>query len=213
VRTKSPARIRVSDDAIAGVRSGETFVACSAVVCAVPWHAFDRVWEDRVPVPVADLATNAAATGSSPIVTVNLWFDGPVMTQPFIGLIGGPMQWVFDKSALFGTNAGHLSVVSSGAEDIVSLGNPEITATAVKQLAAALPATRGRRLTRSVVVREHRATFSLVPGGPPRPSNSTRLPGFYLAGDWTDTELPATIESAVLSGRRAADLVLAARRA
>jgi len=213
VRTKSPARIRVSDGAIAGVRAGETFVPCSAVVCAVPWHAFDRVWEDRAPVLVADLATNAAATGSSPIVTVNLWFDGPVMTQPFIGLIGGPMQWVFDKSALFGTNAGHLSVVSSGAEDIVSLGNPEITATAVKQLAAALPATRGRRLTRSVVVREHRATFSLVPGGPPRPSNSTRLPGFYLAGDWTDTELPATIESAVLSGRRAADLVLAARRA
>lgn len=213
VRTKSPARVRVHQGAIEGVQTGDTFVACRTVVCAVPWHAFDRVWESGVPTQLSDVASNATAMASSPIVTVNLWFDGPVMTEPFIGLVGGPMQWVFDKSALFGMTAGHLSIVSSGADDIVALGNAELTDRAVKQLAAVLPASRTRKLMRSVVVREHRATFSLVPGGPKRPSNATTLSGFYLAGDWTDTDLPATIESAVLSGRRAADLILAARRA
>ena len=57
---------------------------------------------------------------------------------------------------------------------------------------------------RAVVVRERRATFSLAPGSPPRPGTRTPLPGCYLAGDWTDTGLPATIEGAVRSGRRAA---------
>jgi uncharacterized protein with NAD-binding domain and iron-sulfur cluster len=60
-----------------------------------------------------------------------------------------------------------------------------------------------------VVVREHRATFSLAPGGPLRPRNETPLEGFYLAGDWTDTGLPGTIESAVVSGHRAAALAIA----
>ena len=172
------------------------------------------MWEDSAPAALAELATNAAAMASSPIVTVNLWFDGAVMTESFVGLIGGPMQWVFDKSALFGTTAGHLSVVSSGAEEIVALGNAEITARAVAQLANALPVSRTRRLTRSVVVREHRATFSLVPGGPARPSNVTPLAGFYLAGDWTDTDLPATIESAILTAaaRRISCCRHAARR-
>jgi uncharacterized protein with NAD-binding domain and iron-sulfur cluster len=61
---------------------------------------------------------------------------------------------------------------------------------------------------RSVVVREHRATFSLLPGAPTRPGTETPLSGFYLAGDWTDTGLPGTIESAVVSGHRAAEAVI-----
>jgi uncharacterized protein with NAD-binding domain and iron-sulfur cluster len=63
---------------------------------------------------------------------------------------------------------------------------------------------------RAVVVREHRASFSLAPGSPPRPPTTTGVPGFFLAGDWIDTGLPGTIEGAALSGRLAADAVLAA---
>ena len=82
---------------------------------------------------------------------------------------------------------------------------------AVDQLEPRVAAIARRgRLVRSVVVREHRATFSLAPGGPPRPATATPLRGFYLAGDWTDTGLPGTIEGAVLSGHRAADAVLQA---
>ena len=146
---------------------------------------------------------------SSPIVTVNLWFDGPVTEGRFVGLVDGPMHWVFDKSAIFGEQAGHLSVVASGADDIARLGNVEIAQLAVAQLKRGLPLTRSRQLLRSVVVREHRATFSLAPGGPPRPETRTPLTGFFLAGDWTDTGLPGTIEGAVLSGNRAAEEVIA----
>jgi uncharacterized protein with NAD-binding domain and iron-sulfur cluster len=120
------------------------------------------------------------------------------------------MHWAFDKRAIVGETTQHLSVVSSGAVDLVNLDNAAITAAAVAQLSAALPEMRARRVLRSVVVREHRASFSLAPGGPARPGATTAIAGFYLAGDWTDTGLPATIESAALSGRIAADAIVAA---
>jgi uncharacterized protein with NAD-binding domain and iron-sulfur cluster len=118
------------------------------------------------------------------------------------------MQWVFDKSAIFGERAGHVSVVASGAADILRMDNAGVTGIAMAQLTAALPAAGTTRVHRSVVVREPRATFSLAPGEPPRPRPETGIDGLYLAGDWTDTGLPATIESAVISGHRAADLAL-----
>ena len=170
----------------------------------MPWHAFARIWPGDVPAALLAVATNAALMASSPIVTVNLWFDGPVMRERFVGLVGGPMHWVFDKSAIFGDGAGHLSIVSSGADAIARLDNAELTRLATQQIAQALPEAATRRLVRSVVVREQRATFSLEPGAPPRPATRTPIPGFYLAGDWTDTGLPATIEGAVVSGHRAA---------
>jgi squalene-associated FAD-dependent desaturase len=209
VVTQSSARVELDDAGrVAGVRTAATTISARAVVSSVPWHAFGRLWERGVPSQLAPIAAQAAAHASSPIVTVNLWFDGPVVRHPFIGLIGGPMQWVFDKSAIFGERAGHLSIVSSGADDLVDLDNAELTRLAHDQLRRALPATSSRALVRSVVVREPRATMSLAPGGPGRPGTVTPLPGFFLAGDWTDTGLPATIEGAVLSGHRAADALL-----
>jgi zeta-carotene desaturase len=91
----------------------------------------------------------------------------------------------------------------------------EITAIALGDLNRAVPSSRPARLLRSLVVRERRATFSLVPGQPLRPATRTPLAGFFLAGDWIDTGLPATIESAVRSGHAAAEAVLdlAVRRA
>jgi hydroxysqualene dehydroxylase len=213
ILTKASARITCgADGAVAGVRAGDAAIATRAVVSAVAWHAVGRIWADGVPPALASTVAQASAMGSSPIVTVNLWFDGPVMTESFVGLIGGPMHWVFDKSAIFGDNAGHLSVVSSGAEALAAMDNAEVTAAAIGQLRAALPGVGGRTLRRSVVVREPRATFSLAPGGPPRPGTRTAVPGFYLAGDWTDTGLPGTIEGAVQSGHRAAEALLAETR-
>jgi squalene-associated FAD-dependent desaturase len=210
VRLRTPARIVLAGDGtIAHVRAGGACIETAAVVSAVPWHAFARLWDGGVPPPLAAVAAGAAALQPSPIVTVNLWVDGPVMATRFIGLVGGPMHWVFDKSAIFGTRAGHLSVVASGAADLAAMENRDVTRAAVHQLRRALPELKARRVLRSVVVREHRATFSLAPGGPPRPPARTPLPGFYLAGDWTDTRLPATIEGAAASGHAAADAVLA----
>jgi hydroxysqualene dehydroxylase len=214
VLTKTSARIVLDDRGrIAGVRAGEEMVPADRVVSSVPWHAFSRIWSGAVPQSLAGIAANAAATGSSPIVTVNLWLDGPVTSDQFIGLVGGPMHWIFNKAALYGDRTAHLSIVSSGAVELASMDNDAVVKEAWSQLMRALPAAVSRRVVRAVVVREHRATFSLAPGSPPRPPAITPLPGFFLAGDWTDTGLPGTIEGAVLSGHHAADAVLAAREA
>ena len=85
--------------------------------------------------------------------------------------------------------------------------NDQLIALAHEEVAASLPLARGATVVRGTVVREKRATFSLAPGQPPRPGAETPVRGFYLAGDWTDTGLPATIEGAVESGHRAAALV------
>jgi len=213
VRTRRAARI-VRDDngAIAHVRAGDSTIRTAVVVGAVPWHAFGRLWEDSVPAPLSAIADRAAAMGSAPIVTVNLWLDANVMTEPFMGLVNSPMHWVFDKRAILRERAAHLSMVASGAEDIARLDNSSLTDLAFGHLRRALPAASARRVVRSVVVREHRATFSLSPGQPTRPGTLTPLGGFYLAGDWTDTGLPGTIEGAVMSGHSAADAVLARTR-
>jgi uncharacterized protein with NAD-binding domain and iron-sulfur cluster len=79
---------------------------------------------------------------------------------------------------------------------------------AMGEMRAALPSVHDAVVKRAVVVREKRATFSLAPGQPQRPATTTGVPGLFLAGDWIDTGLPATIESAVMSGHRAAAAVL-----
>jgi hydroxysqualene dehydroxylase len=211
VRTGAPGRVVLDGERVAGVVVGDDFIVTPAVVSAVPWHAFGRIWRDAVPDALATVASAAAAMASSPIVTINLWFDGPVMTEPFVGLAGGPIHWVFDKSAILHEPAGHLSVVSSGATDLASASNDEATAVAMRCLGPVLPGLAGRTLRHAVVVREPRATFSLAPGQPPRPATIAAVPGFFLAGDWTDTGLPATIEGAVKSGRDAAAAIQGAR--
>jgi hypothetical protein len=140
------------------------------------------------------------------------------------------MQWAFDHGAITGAlgggfatrsrgagrppNAGHddgpahVSLVSSGAASVVRLANDIIVSMALRELRDAVPAARSAGVRRASVIRARRATFSLAPGQPARPAAGTPLAGFFLAGDWTDTGLPGTIESAATSGHRAADAAL-----
>jgi predicted NAD/FAD-dependent oxidoreductase len=178
-----------------------------AIICAVPWYALADVFPDR-PAALAPVLDAAAHTDASPIVTVNLWFDRIVTDEAFVGLPGRTMQWVFDKRTVFGERASHLSLVSSAAAGIVGRSNKALIELVVEEVRGALPAVRSAVMTRGVVVRERRATFSVAPGQPPRPSVETAVSGLFLAGDWIDTGLPATIEGAVMSGHLAADAVL-----
>jgi len=215
VQLRAPARVELTDaGAIRAVYAGDARIDTSCVISAVPWFGFGRLWPRGAPPPLARVAEHAAATDSSPIVTVNLWLDGPALDagERFVGLVRGPAQWVFDKRALWDDRAGHIAVVVSGADSIVRMDNAQATETVLRQLRKVLPRLADRQLLRSVVVREHRATFSLAPDAPPRPPTVTDLPGFYLAGDWTDTGLPGTIESAVVSGHRAAEAVIRRNR-
>ena len=210
VLTGNAARMTIdATGRVTGARSGTEEVHASTVVSAVPWHAIDRLWDGAVPAALAPLVANAARLESSPIVTINLWLDGAIdLGSAFVGLVGGPLHWVFDKRALYRAGATHLSTVVSGATEFAALDNEAIVARALAHLQSALPELRGHRLRHAVVVRERRATFSLAPGGPPRPPARTGLRGFFLAGDWTDTGLPATIEGAIASGHAAAAAVL-----
>lgn len=206
VKTGTTARIRgVVGGASVETRDGQ-FTA-PAVICAVPWYVLPDTLVDPGPA-LAAVVEAARNTSASPIVTVNLWFDRIVTDRPFVGLPGRTMQWVFDKRAVFGEQASHLSLVSSGAESVVAQSNGELIALALREITDALPAARGAAVTRAVVVREKRATFSVAPGQPARPGTRTDVPGLLLAGDWIETGLPATIEGAVLSGHAAAEAAL-----
>jgi squalene-associated FAD-dependent desaturase len=206
VRTGCPARVRRASPARVRAEARGAPVESRAVVCAVPWFALRETVDDEVAAEPTFGAVVAAATalGCSPIVTVNLWLDRPVLDQPFVGLPARQWQWAFDKRQLWDEQAGHLSLVSSGADEVLALTNEALIANALAELREALPEVRRATIRHASVVREPRATFSLAPGGPARPATRTPFENLFLAGDWTATGLPGTIESAVISGHRAA---------
>jgi hydroxysqualene dehydroxylase len=208
VRTSAPARILADGSDVVGVEVRGERIPVSRIISAVPWYAMRTVFGDAVPHPLAAIVSAAAAMESKPIVTVNLWYDRQVMDEPFVGLPGRAMQWVFDKGLAFGRDASHLSLVASGAEAIVGERTADLVTRAAREVEEALPGARGARMLRGTVVREKQATFSLSAGQPPRPSTHTGVRGLYLAGDWIETGLPGTIESAVMSGHIAANAIL-----
>jgi squalene-associated FAD-dependent desaturase len=207
VRVNALARVVVEHGRVRGVDVRGERMESSRVIVAVPWFALRSLFGPAPPPELAQTLAAAGAMESMPIVTVNLWYDRRVMDEPFVGLPGREMQWVFDKRLAFGEHASHLSLVSSGAARLAALGSDELTALAAREMEQALPGARGATLVRATVVREKQATFSLAAGQPTRPTSATAIDGLYLAGDWIDTGLPGTIESAVVSGHLAAGLV------
>lgn len=165
-----------------------------------------------LPAPVAETVpfAGAAAIQSSPIVNVHLWYDRPVWDRDFAAFLNTPLQWAFNKSRLHALDGDgqYIDISLSGARDIIDLSGEEIATSFRKEVDALFPAARGATLERSLVVKQRDATFAATPGvGVLRPRQRTPLAGLYLAGDWTDTGWPSTMESAVRSG------ILAAREA
>jgi squalene-associated FAD-dependent desaturase len=203
VRAHAPAKLIIDGDRVIGVRVRDEVIAAPLVISTVAWYSFAALF-DPPPPQLRQTIANAAMLASLPIVTVNLWFDDAVMSEPLVGLPGRNFQWVFDRRAIVGGDVSHLSLVSSGAETIVSMTNEALVQMALEEIRSALPAARRAALRKGLAVREKRSTFSLAPDAPPRPGTRTAIDGLLLAGDWIDTGLPATIESAVISGHRAA---------
>jgi squalene-associated FAD-dependent desaturase len=184
-------------------------IAADAVVLAVPCAALLSLLPPAL--SEAPPFRPLAAVDTSPIVSVHLWLDRPVAWgAPFVGLLGGRAQWLFDCGPA--AAGGHrLASVSSGARAWDGTADDAIAAEVWAEARAALPALGAATLRRALVVRERHATVSLTPAADAvRPPVATPLANLFLAGDWTATGLPATIEGAVLSGRRAATLALAA---
>jgi hydroxysqualene dehydroxylase len=207
VRTHALARVHVRGSRIVKLEARGDEIHADAVIVAVPWFALSTLFAGDTS-SLTRLLANAAQLESKAIVTVNLWYDRQVMDDLFVGLPGRAMQWVFDKRQVFGERASHLSLVSSGADDLVLLDNDALVARAAREVADAIPGARDAILRRGAVIREKRATFSLAPGQPARPGVETPVTGLFLAGDWIDTGLPGTIESAAIAGHRAAQETL-----
>jgi hydroxysqualene dehydroxylase len=207
IRTNAQARVAFDRDAVSHVIVRDETFRAGAVICAAPWYAWGDILAPA-PSSLQAVLDAAAKTPASPIVTVNLWFDRVVLDTPFVGLPGRVNQWVFDKRVAFGERASHLSTVSSSAADVVARSNEQLIDLAMREIADALPGVADATLRHATVVREKRSTFSLAPGLPPRPGTRTGVRGLLLAGDWVNTGLPATIESAVVSGHWAAKAIL-----
>jgi squalene-associated FAD-dependent desaturase len=208
VRTNAAAKLVIDGQRLTGVRVRDELIEAPVVISTVPWFAFHALF-DQPPAALQETIANASSLASLPIVTVNLWFDRAVMSEPLVGLPGRNFQWVFDRRAIVGGVASHLSLTSSGAEAIVAMSNDELAVMALGEVRAAMPDARSANVQKSIAVREKRSTFSLAAGAPPRPQTRTAIQGLFLAGDWIDTGLPATIESAVMSGHLAAAMVSA----
>jgi zeta-carotene desaturase len=151
----------------------------------------------------------------SPITSVHLWFDRPVMAEPYLTLVDRTTQWIFNKSKLAAENSGqpgqYLQCVISASYGLTSHSQQEIIDVCTSEVLQALPDATPARVVRAVVVRENSASFSPEPGsGRWRPLQRTSFRNLFIAGDWTQTGWPATMESAVRSGYLAAEALLGA---
>jgi zeta-carotene desaturase len=148
----------------------------------------------------------------SPIISFHLWFDGEFMEMDYLGLIDKNIQWLFNRRRIMkGTHKStcFICAVISGAHDYIDMPKEKLLSLAMKDIHDVFPDSRKAKLTHSKIIKERRATFSPTPNVELfRCSTETPIKNFYLAGDWTNTGLPATIEGAVMSGFKAADLVI-----
>ena len=173
-------------------------------------------WKDALgvlPEAVADEPPFAAIRSiePAPIVNVHLWYDRPVWDRDFAAFLNTPLQWAFNKSRLHGLEGAgqYIDISLSGARDVIDVSGDEVIASFRKEVDALFPAARGSTLERSLVVKQRDATFAAAPGvSALRPKQRTPVAGLHLAGDWTDTGWPSTMESAVRSGVLAAREVL-----
>jgi uncharacterized protein with NAD-binding domain and iron-sulfur cluster len=176
-------------------------------VLAVP---FERVC-DLVPAEVVDEEADFAKVrhlSPSPITSVHLWFDRAVMRLPHAVLIDCWGQWVFNRGEV-APGEFYVQVVVSAARELRGAGRAEIQRRIVDELTRLFPPVAAARLVRAKVVTEHTATFSAVPGVDQwRPSQASPIANLALAGDWTATGWPATMEGAVRSGYLAAEVIL-----
>jgi predicted NAD/FAD-dependent oxidoreductase len=198
-------RVRSIDTNTGGYRvavRGREPLDADAVILAVPHDSAARLVPSNA---VADPAP-FRLLGKSPIVNIHVLYDRKVLDWPFAAGMRSPVQWVFDRTTIAGCQRGqYLAVSLSGAEEYVGETNSSLRLKFLDALSALFPKARSASVESFFVTREHEATFFQSPGSAAlRPGAVTRLPGLYLAGAWTDTGWPATMEGAVRSGLCAA---------
>jgi squalene-associated FAD-dependent desaturase len=180
-------------------------IAADGVVLATPAYTAAKL----VPAAAGVPSGTWPDLGTSPIINVHVIYDRRVTRLPFAAAVDSPVQWLFDRTEISGFGASgrgqYLAVSLSAAEPYVDVPAARLREMFVPALAGLLPGARDARVSEFFVTRERRATFRQGPGcGRLRPQAATALPGLTLAGAWTDTGWPDTMEGAVRSGLNAA---------
>jgi squalene-associated FAD-dependent desaturase len=189
-------RIETGRQGVSGVRVGEQSYTADYYICALPF--------ERVPAIMPELGLKPDDWEHSPITGIHLWFDRPVTSLPHATLLDRTMQWMFNKSG-----GRYVQLVVSASRSLIEMSRAEVIALAVKDLGEFFPEAKSATLERAHVVKEVRATFSAKPGMEDRrPVARTKFDNLFLAGDWTRSGWPATMEGAVRSGYAAADALL-----
>ena len=190
-------RVVIEENTVRGVLAGEREVRGDYFVCALPF--------ERVNAVAPELGVDVREFEHSPITGIHLWFDRPVTDLPHATLLDRTMQWMFNKH-----EGRYVQLVVSASRSLSEMPRAEVIALALKELGEFFPAVREAKLEKAHVVKEIRATFSAKPGlEAHRPGNRTKVGNLFLAGDWTKSGWPATMEGAVRSGYLAAEAVSA----
>ena len=177
------------------------------IVSALPWH----VLRSLLPAE-SKLGNTCRELGDAPIISLHLWLDRVVMDEPFVGFLDSPVHWIFNRDLIQGRNpdeAGHVfTAVISGARAALELSPTDLEKMTLREMRRFLPAARDAVVLHRMVYKARSATFAATPAAEGlRPGPMTEWSNLFLAGDWTATGLPATIEGAILSGRRAAGVI------
>lgn len=207
LRTRASSVTRTEDGRWA-VEAGGERIEADTVVLAVP----QRETHDLLPAGALDAPERLLDIGTSPILNVHVVYDRKVLRRPFFTALGSPVQWVFDRTDASGlTGPGqYLAVSQSAADEEIDLPVAELRRRYLPELERLLPAARGAGIRDFFVTRERTATFAPAPASADCGPGGTRAPGLSLAGAWTATGWPATMEGAVRSGFSAADAALRA---
>jgi zeta-carotene desaturase len=221
--------IRLCDGRFAcAVLEDRSEISADACIAGVPHDVLLELLPKEMGEGAAPLA-GLRHIRTSPITGVHLWFDRAVMAEPFLALLDHTTQWIFNKTLLYGaesvkevqapcTASGgepadtgqYLQLVISASYDLVPRSRQEIIDLCLGDLADVLPASRQAKLEKATVIKEIHATFSPEPGVDRwRPQQEIGVKNLFLAGDWTLTGWPATMEGAVRSGYLAAEALLA----
>jgi squalene-associated FAD-dependent desaturase len=218
VNLRVPARgVRVEAGAVTAVQfdAGREETA-DAYVFSVPYTVIAELLPEAIRHQATEL-THLHKLKTAPITGVHFWFDRKVMDEPFVTLLDTTTQWIFNKTDLYSsngngknlTNGQYLQLVISASYDLLQKPRQEIIDLCLKEVRQALPAAKEANLIKATVIKEVAATFSPEPGVDRwRPKQQTSISRLFLAGDWTDTGWPATMEGAVRSGYLAAEAVL-----
>lgn len=198
--------LEISQGRISGVRTASgDLIPGEAIVAAVPASVLSGLVPGDSDGP-DDFFTPAESVTTAPIVAVHIWYDRPVLTEKFVATLDSPLQWVFNDTDLKSRNepGQHIVISLSGAWEWQDRSKQELREIFAEEMKKSFPAAIDATITKFTIVKMLEATFRVDPGSNRRRlSQRTPLPGFYLAGDWTDTGWPSTMESAVRSGNLA----------